>query len=102
MSACGSSSGFGFVSNTVDAGPKVLGDFTEQSGDSVGNLRSLITQSHLGLIALQRETEQEIIRVKQHRLCFSSTRTQSCVEKKTRVSKISLVLHVLQWTLQSR
>ncbi|XP_036443863.1 cingulin-like protein 1 isoform X2 [Colossoma macropomum] len=52
MSAFGSSSGFGF-------------DFTEKSSDSVGNLRSLITQSHLGLIELQRETEQEIIRVKQ-------------------------------------
>uniref|UniRef100_A0AAR2JNK5 Myosin tail domain-containing protein n=1 Tax=Pygocentrus nattereri TaxID=42514 RepID=A0AAR2JNK5_PYGNA len=65
MSACGSSSGFGFMSNTVDAGPKVLGDFTEKSSNSVGNLQSLITQSHLGLIELQRETEQEIIRVQQ-------------------------------------
>ncbi|XP_037402076.1 uncharacterized protein LOC108439006 isoform X2 [Pygocentrus nattereri] len=40
-------------------------DFTEKSSNSVGNLQSLITQSHLGLIELQRETEQEIIRVQQ-------------------------------------
>ncbi|KAG9266118.1 myosin-6-like isoform X1 [Astyanax mexicanus] len=52
MSSCGSSSGFAF-------------DCTGRSCDSVGNLRSLISQSHLRVTDLQRETEQEIIRVRQ-------------------------------------
>ncbi|XP_058271933.1 cingulin-like protein 1 isoform X2 [Hemibagrus wyckioides] len=52
MSACSSTSAFDFV-------------FPEKLSDSAGSLWSLITQSHLRLIDLQRETEREISHVSQ-------------------------------------
>ncbi|KAM9450476.1 uncharacterized protein Hap1MRO34_021094 isoform 2-T2 [Clarias gariepinus] len=52
MSACSLSSAFEFV-------------FPEKISESAGTLWSLITQSHLRLINLQRETEQEILHVSQ-------------------------------------
>ncbi|XP_062868081.1 cingulin-like protein 1 isoform X2 [Trichomycterus rosablanca] len=52
MNACRSSSGFEFV-------------LQEKISDSAGSLRSLITQSHLRLLDLQRETQREISDVSQ-------------------------------------